>query len=368
MSFEIYTGVQSGTTWDIIHRLIRQSGLGQQVGRRLFMDNFYTTMLVVKNLCKHHGWTCAGTVAFTKKKMKKRTADDFPFTKLSNGSVKLLDRGWMRCKVTMGWVKFVVQGTMWKGKEMVGFCHTVGVSQETVKTKRCSKGQALAKEFDAPLVQDLHKTNFNGVDLSDKDSAKHSTSLCTNWWYLRVFFWLLDRVVHSCFLIVKHFAENDIVLEWKQYLDKNNGRKKFQAHLGIALINRGIEMDWKKPFDDSTKPAWMPKAGRGAHMRPCGCDMCFFCLNNKTQKLQTGQQDKASCNLDLLKVCKGKCRRDCVVCKKIAKEKHPGKTLDELRKITGKDAIHQTECGCIGCNKTVCGLHWDVFKHGSGNH
>ena len=68
IAFEVYTGVSSGSTWDIIERLVNQSNLGDETGRRLFMDNYYTTMKVVTKLYENHGWVCAGTVAQTKKK------------------------------------------------------------------------------------------------------------------------------------------------------------------------------------------------------------------------------------------------------------------------------------------------------------
>ena len=63
------------------------------------MDNFYTTMTVVKKLYEDYKWTSAGTVVTTKKKIDARTVGDFPFLKLSNGAVAMVERGWW-CRAT----------------------------------------------------------------------------------------------------------------------------------------------------------------------------------------------------------------------------------------------------------------------------
>jgi len=87
LAFEVFTGEHAGgSTWDIIERLIIQSGLQNETGRRLFMDNYYTTMKVVTKLYEKYGWVCAGTVVQTKKKASKREKNDFPFTKITNGT------------------------------------------------------------------------------------------------------------------------------------------------------------------------------------------------------------------------------------------------------------------------------------------
>ena len=184
---------------------------------------------------------------------------------------------------------FVVQGTIWKDKRIVGWLHTLDVEPGTLEAKQRSRGSSTTAVFDAPPVQKSYSTKFNGVDLSDKDSAKYSTSLRTNRWYLCVFFWLLDRAVHSCFIIATSLASDDFMKEWKVYSSKHNGRKKFQTHLGIALINKGIEMDWKAPYNAEDKPAWMPKTIKNGKYHPCDCGICFFCKNGKTSTIAHGK-------------------------------------------------------------------------------
>ena len=236
LAFEVYTGERSGSTWDIIERLIIQSGLQNETGRRLFMDNYYTTLKVVTKLYENHGWVCAGTVVQTKKKQEKREPSDYPFTKISKPATALVDRGWMRrATKTITPARgspYKVQATVWKDKKIVGWLHSLEVGPEIGKARRRIKGHRSAVQFDAPMVQQKYATGFNGVDLSDKDSAKYSTSLRTNRWYSRVFFFTIGRAVHAVYIIVRALACDIFFPDWKKYKSKNNGRQEFQCHLG----------------------------------------------------------------------------------------------------------------------------------------
>ena len=100
--------------------------------------------------------------------------------------------------------------------------------------------------------------------------------------HIRIFFWILDRVVHACWIVATWVTSDDFFPEWEIYKSKHDGRKKFQVHLGIALMNKGIQMDWKYPFEEKKKPAWMPKTGTKAKYYPCDCKKCVFCINKKT--------------------------------------------------------------------------------------
>ena len=68
---------------------------------------------------------------------------------------------------------------------------------------------------------------MNGVDRNDRDSSDYSTSFRSNRYYLRLFFWALDRVIHILFHVVCYCTMNNIGKpEWKDYLDKNEGRRE----------------------------------------------------------------------------------------------------------------------------------------------
>ena len=86
---------------------------------------------------------------------------------------------------------------------------------------------------------------MNVVDRNNRDSADYSTSFRSNRYYLRLFCWALDRVIHVLFHVVCYCAMNDIGKpEWKDYLDKNEGRREFQIDLAIDLMNHGLALDW----------------------------------------------------------------------------------------------------------------------------
>ena len=215
---------------------------------------------------------------------------------------------------------------------------------------------------------------MNGVDLSDKDSAKYSTSLRTNRWYLRIFFWLIDRVVHACFLIAVFLASDTYLPEWKVYKSKHNGRKKFQTHLGIALINKGIELDWEAPYEEETKPKWMPQTFKTGKYQPCDCGICFFCKNGKTNTIAHGKVNAKpaifQCSgvfVDMSSIAA------CCVCKSNAHDQYPGLSRDDLRAIkvirNGKKSsiLTPSRKGCTTCNLWVCPHHQPTFDHNPEN-
>jgi hypothetical protein len=116
-----------------------------------------------------------------------------------------------------------------------------------------------------------------GIDWNDQDSRDYSTSICTNLWYLWIFCWALDWVVHTQHSIVTFLAEQGIGKpEWKKYRDKNEGRHNFQIELGISLLNYGIDLDWDGV--SGKRPSYMQTGA----FNPCDCKKCFFCLKGHT--------------------------------------------------------------------------------------
>ena len=101
----------------------------------------------------------------------------------------------------------------------------------------------------------------------------------TNRYYLRIFCWALDRIIHALYVIVcelvKRSSTDRLGGEWPEYWrlykDKNGGRRMFQIDLGIALMNYGISLDWDGDMN-TQRPRWM----RRAEFVPCDCEKCFF--------------------------------------------------------------------------------------------
>ncbi len=128
--------------------------------------------------------------------------------------------------------------------------------------------------MNAPQSQKDYAANFNAVDRNDRDSADYTTSISTHHWYLRLFFWVSDHVVHVVYVVVCYLYKDSVgAKEWKKYTNRHYGRGDFQVDLGIALLNHAIELEWM----DTSKPCpdWM----RQSTLVPCDCGQCYFCLN-----------------------------------------------------------------------------------------
>ncbi len=103
------------------------------------------------------------------------------------------------------------------------------------------KGKKKRETIPEPHAHADYVKSMNGVDRNDRDSRDYSTSFRTNRWYLWIFCWAMDQVVHAQHSIMIFLAEQDIgKQEWKKYRDKNQGRHDFQIDLGISLLN-GME-------------------------------------------------------------------------------------------------------------------------------
>jgi hypothetical protein len=92
-SFEIYTGKDDrtvGSAKAIIERLLLAAAV-TGVGRILYVDNWYTSIDVIKHVWQAFGFLVVGTMVLTKK--KSRAADDFPFAKLSAHAIAVSSAG-----------------------------------------------------------------------------------------------------------------------------------------------------------------------------------------------------------------------------------------------------------------------------------
>jgi len=70
------------------------------------------------------------------------------------------------------------------------------------KVLRHVKGKSKRVSLKAPNVQKIYANNFNAVDRNDRDSADYTCSIRTNRWYLRIFFWLLDRAIFAIYIVL----------------------------------------------------------------------------------------------------------------------------------------------------------------------
>ena len=231
--------------------------------------------------------------------------------------------------------------------------------------ERWSPRRGSKKKIKSHLVTKDYALHMNGVDRKDHDIADWTISLKSNKFYMRIFYWLLDSVLHAMYCVVKAIA-NDSNHPWYKYKNKNTGRFRFQMDLGMALINYGLEKDWPEPHSEKTKPKYVRKQ----NYIPCGCQKCFFCIKGKTHgidHLRKGKKRATSFRLkqDCVKerICIGK-PQYCSVCYQREKTINPNITSTIARK-----KCKQTRLGCPGCNEGkgvfVCQDCWPAYEHTS---
>ena len=390
-NFEIYLGKEhttDGSPTEVVKRLLRGAHMAAHgAGRTLYTDNWYTNATVMAMIHKEFNMSMLGTYTPTKK--KSRTADDFPFHKLTNGALRRVQRGWMRAayqNVFLGGSRpaYTMQATIWKDKKQVGLLHNFDVkSMEhgTHYVERWSPRKKRKREVESPTAITTYTNNYNGVDKKDRDTADWGVSLKSERWYLRVFFWAFDSVTMAMFLIAKHMGTllDD---EWHLYT-KHDGRAEFQLHLGHALISAGIKMDCPNPLDLKEKEKRPPYMRRTA-FEPCHCNICFFCKNGLTRGVAHAQAPGMprfltsehlppspavpppppnQHNDKRVNLGKGGASW-CVECKE--------KLTPAQRKLTAREQrrqklIKQSRYGCLQCNAgrgaAICTDCWPNYKH-----
>ena len=200
---------------------------------------------------------------------------------------------------------------------------------------------------------------MNGVDHKDRDTADRTVSLKSNRFYLRIFYWLFDGVLHAMYSIIKVLAGDDKAHPWHKYCSKHLGRYKFQMDLANELISQGIGMDWSDVEDTNKKPIYM----RRQDYVPCACKHCFFCKNGLTHGVghqkkgkRRSRSDWRECPSKRAEV--SKTTQRCVVCVKRLQVLNPTLTYREIEKLS-----KQTRLGCTTCDAHVCAGCWNVFEH-----
>lgn len=226
------------------------------------------------------------------------------------------------------------------------------------KVLRHVKGKSKRVSLKAPNVQKIYANNFNAVDRNDRDSADYTCSIRSNRWYLRIFFWLLDRAIFAMYIVLVDYYKDTGDERFKRYAE-DGGRYIFQIDLGIALLDYGIREDWPldndETWDLSKRPRWM----RGKHVIPCNCAgpaKCFFC----TEGISNGvYHDRSKMNFH--SPGSGKKRKIDVQCAEI-RWALPGykksKPCEQCKsKPEGQKRFYST-MGCPRCNKPICKHCW----------
>ena len=330
-------------------------------------------MALAKHIFEKYGWMIVGTITPTDK--KSRSDHDIPFLKLSNGARNEVERGWFReavieLKTKIG-KRYYIQCTAWLDKKQVCFLNSndVGFSDGMV-VKRHSRGKRSRDTIASPRAQTWYVKFYSAVDKNDRDSADWSSTIKTSRYYLRIFFWGLDRVVHTLYVVVCYLAGAGIgPEEWKKYCNKNSGRHDFQIDLGIALINYGVGLAWD---GNSRRPDFM----RQGSFVPCDCGQCFFCINGHTTGISHNRKSKKATVVYTNKKLKVTgCSKDAVALEKLSGSGEYCRMCYNKLKGTkfGNLKAHQLyewkrrQCnwsikGCSSCEVPICEKCWDAYN------
>ena len=110
-----------------------------------------------------------------------------------------------------GGKEYYIQGSTWRNKKQVCFLSNNEVGFiNGLSVKRHVKGKAMREVIEGPRAQQDYVTFFNAFDRSDRDSADWSNTIRTNRYYIKVLCWLLDRVVHTLFIVIGYCSGKGI--------------------------------------------------------------------------------------------------------------------------------------------------------------
>ena len=203
-------------------------------------------MNLAKHMFEKYGWTIVGTICTTDK--KSRQDHNIHFLKFSNDARNWVKRGWfheaaIKLQTKTGKI-YYVQCTTWHDKKQICFLSSNRVGHsDGLKVERHAKGKKSCNTIDGTHAQKDNVTYVNAVVRNNQDSADYSTSIPTTHYYLRIFFWILDRAVHATYVVVCYLLYLPIGNKWKKYHSKNSGRHDFQIDLGIAILSYGISLE-----------------------------------------------------------------------------------------------------------------------------
>jgi hypothetical protein len=259
---------------------------------------------------------------------------------------------------------FTAQATTWKDKKQIGVLHNHLVEPTGDFTVlRYNKATRKSEPVPAPRILHDYAHHMGGIDHIDRDTADYSVSLKSERFYLRIFYWILNAVIHCNYVIVTLVSKEGGPKhdEWSQYRNVHDGRFKYQIDLSQQLIEYGIRMDWINVEDDSQRPEWV----RQGNFIPCNCKTCFFCKTGKTTGIMhrpaTGPpQETKGCSStrEHLHDYSVKCRS----CYARHREEHPNLSKKEIKRL-----CHDSSMGCRNCGgdkgAAICKWCWPTYQH-----
>ncbi|XP_047677674.1 piggyBac transposable element-derived protein 4-like [Tachysurus fulvidraco] len=215
--FFIYEGrgatINKGLSYDSVMRLTNTHLLG--TGYKLFVDNFYTSPDLFRDLLQKKIWAC-GTIRGQRIGFPK----DRP-----GGLVRSSPRGTIRW-IREGPLVFV----QWRDTRDVLMCSTLHAAHGDDSVRRRIKGadgQWRVQDISIPPAIKDYNRHMGGVDLSDAMIGYYSVLHKTKKWYRSFLYHFIDIAIVNAYILYKEIAtaRQEKVMSHKQIKHKHSAKR-----------------------------------------------------------------------------------------------------------------------------------------------
>ncbi|KAF7214334.1 piggyBac transposable element-derived protein 4 [Nothobranchius furzeri] len=187
-----------GIGYDSVVHLVNTNLLG--AGYKLFVDRFYTSPLLFRDLLQQEVWAC-GTI--------KAYRNDNLDSQLPRGAIR-----WLR--------KDSILFVQWKDTRDVFLCSTLHTAhgEDTVQRRvKGADGQWTWKDIPVPPAVKEYNRYMGGVDLSDALLGYFKVQHRTQTWYKTFFYLFMDVAIINAFILHKELARSrgDVPLNQKAF-------------------------------------------------------------------------------------------------------------------------------------------------------
>ncbi|XP_069570766.1 piggyBac transposable element-derived protein 4 [Brachyistius frenatus] len=240
--FFVYEGklkkkTNNGLGYETVMELIDTRLLG--TGYKLFVDNFYTSPALFRDLLQKKIWAC-GTI--------RANLTGFP-----KAQVNSLDQDSPR-----GSIRWIREDSLlflqWRDAKNVSMCstlHTAHGDDVVIRKVKAGDGHWALEEVQAPPALKDYNQWMGGVDLSDALIEYYKVIHKTQKWYKTFFYHFMDIAIVNAFILHKELAKAKGAVPMNQ--------KAFRETLATELAAAGSPT--------TAKPA-PPTPPQGAHHRP----------------------------------------------------------------------------------------------------